>query len=56
MVTLPPRETVPPVSVVTEFAATVELKMVAPAEFTERAANLLVNPTAPVKVVPAVPL
>ena len=53
---MPPRDKVPPVSVVTEAAVTVELKMVAPVEFTVRAASLLVAPTAPVKVVPAEPL
>ena len=56
MVTLPPRDTEPPASVVTEAAATVELKMVAPEEFTESAASLLVAPTAPVNVVAAEPL
>ena len=56
VVTLPPKETVPPVSVVTEAAVTAALKVVAPVEFTDRAASLLVPPTTPVKVVPAEPL
>ena len=56
VVTLPPKETVPPVSVVTEAAVIAALKVVAPVEFTDRAANLLVPPTTPVKVVLAEPL
>ena len=56
VVTLPPKETVPPVSVVTEAAVTAALKVVAPVEFTDRAANLLVPPITPVKVVLALPL
>ena len=54
--TLPPRDSVPPVSVVTEAAVTAAVKVVAPVEFTKSAANLLVPPTMPVKVVPAEPL
>ena len=54
--TLPPNDNVPPVLVVTEAPATVEVKIVAPVELTVRADKAWLAPTAPVKVVPAVPL
>ena len=58
MVTLLPRETVPPTLVVTEAAATVELKAVAPVELTMIApsAPLAPLPTAPVRVTLALPV
>ena len=58
MVTLLPRETVPPVLVVTEAAATEELKAVAPVELTMIAprAPLALLPTAPVMVTLPLPV
>ena len=56
--TLLPRETVPPTLVVTEAAATDELKAVAPVELTMIApsAPLAPLPTAPVRVTLALPV
>ena len=58
MKTLLPKETVPPVLVVTEAAATEELMAVAPVELTMIAprAPLVPLPTAPVKVTLPLPV